>query len=156
MYLNNECISAHLFWLFKLSCHCLRRCVPRLPLREHVLRRRRGPGKYTYLITYFSLVAKLWAFSWYPVRYPDIRLVYTLCGTLIFSWYPVSAHWTPTRDLTSRELAWNHIAWVTSRLTLQGAPHHTLDSLFEYSLIRKLLLLNTWLLLPRTEPTYTS
>ena len=83
-YLNNECLSAHIYLLFKLSCHCLRRCVPRLPLREHVLRAQEGKPASTYLpvsplsqscgLSGGTLCGAL-TFSWYPVRYPDLRLV---------------------------------------------------------------------------------
>ena len=42
VYLINECLLAHLYLLFMLSCHCLRRCVPRLPLKKQVLRAQEG------------------------------------------------------------------------------------------------------------------
>ena len=106
-YLNNECLSAHFNLLFKLSCHCLRLCVPRLPLREHVLRAQEGNPASTYLpVSPLSQSCGLsvgtrggtQTFSWYPVRYPDFQLVPgaaprlsvgTRGGTQTLSWYPV-------------------------------------------------------------------
>ena len=150
-YLNNGCPSGYIYLLFILSCHCLRRCVLRLSLGEHVLRAQEGNLASTYLpVSPLSQSCGLsvnWYpvlypdFSWYPVRYPDFSWcpdfqllpwlsAGTLCGTLNFGWHPLSAHWCPPRDLTSKELACTHIPWVTSRLTLQEFTH-TLDSLGE-------------------------
>ena len=135
-YLNNECPSGHIYLLFILSCHCLRRCVPRLPLREHVLRAQERNLASAYLLVSplsqscgLSVGAR--TFSWCP----DFQLVPwlsagTLCGTLNFGWHPVSAHWSLPRNLTSKELACTHNPWVTSRLTLQEFTH-TLDSFGE-------------------------
>ena len=68
-YLKNECLSAHICLLFKLSCHCLRRCVPRMSLREHVLRAQERNPASTYL-----------AVS--PLSQSCGLSVGTLCGTL--------------------------------------------------------------------------
>ena len=107
--------SAHLTMLFILSWHCLRRCVPRLQ-REHVFSAQEGNSASTYLTVS-------------PLSQGCGPSVGTKNCTLIFGFHPVSANWTTTRDLTSRELITardlfgNHLAWFLSRLTIQGAPN---------------------------------
>ena len=111
MYLNNECLWAHIYLLFKLSCQCQRWCVLACLWRSMSSERRKGTRQvHTYQFLPCRRVVGFQLVTWLSVSTP--------CGTLIFGW-----HWTPKRDLTSKELTWNHIAWVTSRLALQGAPH---------------------------------
>ena len=119
-YLSNECPSAHIYLLFKLSCQCLRRCVPRLPLREHVLGAQEGNPASTYLLVS-------------PLSQSCGLSVGTLCGTLTFGWYTVrylDLKLTP-RVSTLKSHPWPHIegtrldSYCLSHLTTHspGAPH---------------------------------
>ena len=140
VYLINECLLAHLYLLLMLSCHCLRRCVNRLPLRNQVLRaqegslaclwgsrsseRRREPGKY--ILTGFSPgTRRVVCFKLVPCATLSVG---TLCGALIIGWHLVSAHWSHTRDLLSRELTnWYlihvHMLPHSHMVTLESHSH---------------------------------
>ena len=113
-------ISPHIFAIYIIMP--LSATVCSSPAFEGACPRGAGgePGKtYTYR---FHPCRRVVGFQLVPCAVPCSAV--TLCGTLIFGWHPVSAHWSPMLDLTSKELACNHIAWITSRLTLQGARTH--------------------------------
>ena len=76
-YLNNEFLSASPHKFVILIIMPLSATVCSSPASEGACPQSAGGEPGNYILTGFSPVAELWAFSWYPVRYPD------------FGWYPV-------------------------------------------------------------------
>ena len=126
VYLSNKCLSAHLNLLFKLSCNWLRRCVPRLPLREQVLREQDGNPASIYLpVSPLSescgLSVSTLTFGLYPVRYLDLRLTPRVSTLNSHAW----PHFEETRmesyclsHLMTHSRRNSHTPWTASASSL--------------------------------------
>ena len=131
------------------------------------------PGKY--ILTGFSPVAELWAFSWCPDFQlvpglsvgartfswcPDFQLVPwisagTLCGTLNFGWHPGQHNEVPR--VTSHRRNSPLLIFPESPHDSLSRSSHTPWTASASSLwLGIYCFLNTWPLLPRTEATNTS